>query len=113
MEQRTAGNSEGNHDSIDSPSVRVLVFLGLVLPTIDFAHTQLVSTEGASRARDIRFAEAVKKAHSDIPAGAVELITTPKQANKTLVEGEVDIVLPAGEFLRESHFDLNGIRAHG
>jgi len=38
--------------------------------------------------------------------GAVGLITTPKQANKILVEGKADIVLLAREFLRDPHFVL-------
>ncbi|KAI9465023.1 FMN-linked oxidoreductase [Lactarius psammicola] len=54
----------------------------------------------------VPFAEAVKKAHPDIPVGAVGLITTPKQANEVLVQGKADIVSIAREFLRDPHFVL-------
>jgi 2,4-dienoyl-CoA reductase-like NADH-dependent reductase (Old Yellow Enzyme family) len=52
----------------------------------------------------VPFAEAVKKAHSDICVGAVGMITSPKEANNVLVEGKADIVSLAREFLRDPHF---------
>ena len=59
------------------------------------------------------FAEAVKKAHSDICVGAVGLITTAKQANLVLVEGKADIVSLAREFLRDPHFVMRAANELG
>lgn len=39
--------------------------------------------------------------------GAVGLITTPKEANDVLVEGKVDIVSLAREFLRDPHYVIH------
>jgi 2,4-dienoyl-CoA reductase-like NADH-dependent reductase (Old Yellow Enzyme family) len=53
----------------------------------------------------VPFAEQIKK-QTGIMTGAVGLITDPEQAEKTIEQGQADIVLIAREFLRDPYFPL-------
>jgi 2,4-dienoyl-CoA reductase-like NADH-dependent reductase (Old Yellow Enzyme family) len=53
----------------------------------------------------VPFARRVR-AEAGVPAGAVGMITEPKQAEEILAEGSADVVLLARELLREPHWPL-------
>ncbi|NCD70884.1 NADPH dehydrogenase NamA [Mucilaginibacter agri] len=53
----------------------------------------------------VEFAERIKK-EADVLTGAVGLITTSKQADEIISNGQADLVLLAREFLRDPHFPL-------
>jgi 2,4-dienoyl-CoA reductase-like NADH-dependent reductase (Old Yellow Enzyme family) len=70
------------------------------------------STGGNVRARipvgpgyQVPFARRVRT-EAGIPAGAVGLITEPKQAEDILADGSADVVLLGRELLREPHWPL-------
>jgi 2,4-dienoyl-CoA reductase-like NADH-dependent reductase (Old Yellow Enzyme family) len=46
------------------------------------------------------------RTEAGIPAGAVGLITEPKQAEEILAEGSADVVLLGRELLRDPHWPL-------
>ncbi|CAA7265935.1 unnamed protein product [Cyclocybe aegerita] len=54
----------------------------------------------------VPFAEALKKAHPDMPVGAVGLITEPVQAESILKNGQADIVFLGRELLRNPHWPI-------
>lgn len=53
----------------------------------------------------VAFAERIKQ-EADVLTGAVGLITTSKQADEIISNGQADVVLLAREFLRDPHFPL-------
>ncbi|KAJ8488486.1 hypothetical protein ONZ51_g3512 [Trametes cubensis] len=54
----------------------------------------------------VPYAEALKKAHPDLPIGAVGMITEPEQAESYLREGKADVVFLARELLRNPHWPI-------
>lgn len=60
----------------------------------------------------VPFADFVKH-ESDVPVGAVGLITTPQQAAAVVEEGRADAVLLARELLRDPHFPLRAAHELG
>ncbi|KAI8981391.1 FMN-linked oxidoreductase [Trametes punicea] len=54
----------------------------------------------------VPFAEALKKAHPDLPIGAVGLITEPEQAESYLRDGKADVVFLARELIRTPHWPI-------
>ncbi|KAJ3516379.1 hypothetical protein NLJ89_g1169 [Agrocybe chaxingu] len=54
----------------------------------------------------VPFAEALKKAHPDMPVGAVGLITEPVQAETILKNGQADVVFMGRELLRNPHWPM-------
>ncbi|RZL49401.1 MAG: NADPH dehydrogenase NamA [Pedobacter sp.] len=54
----------------------------------------------------VQFAAAIKKA-TGVTTGAVGLITTAKQAEEILQNGEADLIFLAREFLRDPYFPLH------
>ncbi|KAI0324471.1 FMN-linked oxidoreductase [Cubamyces sp. BRFM 1775] len=54
----------------------------------------------------VPYAEALKKAHPDLPIGAVGMITEPEQAESYLREGKADVVFLAREFIRTPHWPI-------
>jgi 2,4-dienoyl-CoA reductase-like NADH-dependent reductase (Old Yellow Enzyme family) len=61
----------------------------------------------------VPFAEAVKKAHPDLPVGTVGMILEPKQAEEIVKSGKADVVLLAREFLRDSNFVMRAANELG
>lgn len=61
----------------------------------------------------VPFAEALKKAHPDIPIGAVGLITEPEQAESYLKEGKADAVFLARELIRNPHWAIHAAQKLG
>ncbi|KAI0652018.1 FMN-linked oxidoreductase [Trametes meyenii] len=61
----------------------------------------------------VPFAEELKKAHPDIPIGAVGLITEPEQAESYLREGKADVVFLARELLRNPHWPISAAQKLG
>ncbi|MGN6781078.1 MAG: NADH:flavin oxidoreductase/NADH oxidase [Marmoricola sp.] len=57
----------------------------------------------------VPFARRVRT-EAGVPAGAVGLITEPKQAEEILAEGDADVVLLARELLRHPHWPLHAAR---
>ncbi|OCX52732.1 oxidoreductase [Mucilaginibacter sp. PPCGB 2223] len=60
----------------------------------------------------VQFAEAIKK-QTGILAGAVGMITEPKQADEIIQSGKADIVLLAREMLRDPYFPLRAAHVLG
>ncbi|CCM04438.1 uncharacterized protein FIBRA_06618 [Fibroporia radiculosa] len=54
----------------------------------------------------VPFAEALKKAHPDMPIGTVGLITDPHQAESYLQDGKTDVVFLARELIRTPQWPL-------
>ncbi|KAI0830479.1 FMN-linked oxidoreductase [Trametes gibbosa] len=54
----------------------------------------------------VPFAEALKKAHPDIPIASVGMITDPEQAESYLRDGKADAVFLARELIRNPHWVL-------
>ncbi|EIW64211.1 FMN-linked oxidoreductase [Trametes versicolor FP-101664 SS1] len=61
----------------------------------------------------VPFAEALKKAHPDIPIGAVGLITEPEQAESYLKDGKADAVFLARELIRNPHWAIHAAQKLG
>ncbi|KAI0347763.1 FMN-linked oxidoreductase [Trametopsis cervina] len=61
----------------------------------------------------VPFAEALKKAHPDMPVSAVGLITEPAQAESILQDGKADTVFLGRELLVNPHFALRAAAALG
>ena len=60
----------------------------------------------------VPFAERIRR-ETDMPTGAVGLITTPQQADEIIRSGKADLVLLAREFLRDPYFALHAASALG
>jgi 2,4-dienoyl-CoA reductase-like NADH-dependent reductase (Old Yellow Enzyme family) len=60
----------------------------------------------------VPFAERIKR-EAAIPTGAVGLITTAKQANDIIRNGQADCVIMAREFLRDPYFPLHAAQELG
>ena len=60
----------------------------------------------------VPFARRIKE-EAGIPTGAVGLITEPVQAEKTIADGEADVVLLARELLRDPYWPLHAARELG
>jgi 2,4-dienoyl-CoA reductase-like NADH-dependent reductase (Old Yellow Enzyme family) len=58
------------------------------------------------------FAEKIK-AQSNVPTGAVGIITEAHQANEIIESGKADLVIMAREFLRDPYFPLHAAKALG
>ena len=55
---------------------------------------------------EVQFAEHIKKNVSNLPIGAVGIITQPEQANDIIESGQADVTLFAREILRDIDFPL-------
>jgi 2,4-dienoyl-CoA reductase-like NADH-dependent reductase (Old Yellow Enzyme family) len=66
-----------------------------------------------TRHRQIPFASKIKGAITDLPVGAVGLITGPEQAESYLQEGKADVIFLARELLRNPHWPLYAAKALG
>ena len=60
----------------------------------------------------VPFAERIRR-EAGIAAGAVGLITTPRQADEIVRSGKADLVLMAREFLRDPYFPLRAAKSLG
>ncbi|KAI9065906.1 FMN-linked oxidoreductase [Trametes sanguinea] len=68
----------------------------------NYAHQKIPIVPGYQ----VPFAEALKKAHPEVPVGAVGLITDPEQAESYLRDGKADVVFLAREAMRNPHWPI-------
>lgn len=61
----------------------------------------------------VPFAAAIKKAHPDLPIGAVGLLTTLPQIEEVLSSGKADVAFVARQIMRDADFVLEGAEEMG